>query len=352
MSNYLQKSSAFSLFTKFFAWLFVFLLILEVVIRVFIIKPAYEHFVPGLGIVAVDNAVTVWGVEGYGVTHYLSNGEISTPHQSEISVVVLGDSYTEAVQVNDDQKFVSVAENILQERGLKMDLHNLGASGRSIADYVYIAPFVRTMYSPDIVVVQLAKNDFIESFDSSHQNFFVRSGASIELIHNEDYFRVDPNLRNMVSSTGLGSLAFYKLAPFVKEQRLRLAKAAGQNQVEGQVTAPDGLNSSEIGMQINLLKKAYPDSQVAFLVIPDISIVQGVELVLSSESDDLLVEAMNEFLDPPLLYPRDEFVELYTTHQKFPRGFSNTLPNYGHLNSDGNFAVGVALAGYLEGITR
>ncbi|MDO9300398.1 MAG: hypothetical protein Q7T89_03405, partial [Anaerolineales bacterium] len=137
MSNYLQKSSAFSFFTKFFAWLFVFLLILEVVIRIFIIKPAYEHFVPGLGIVAVDNAVTVWGVEGYGVTHYLSNGEISTPYQSEISVVVLGDSYTEAVQVNDDQKFVSVAENVLQERGLKMDLHNLGASGRSIADYVY-----------------------------------------------------------------------------------------------------------------------------------------------------------------------------------------------------------------------
>jgi lysophospholipase L1-like esterase len=353
MINYLRKNSVFSFFIKFSAWLFIFLLILEVFIRVFVIKTPFQHFVPDLGYVPLDNSVSVWGVEGYGVTHYLSNGEISTPHQSETSVVVLGDSFTEALQVSNDQKFVSVAEDILHERGLKMDLHNLGASGRSIADYVYMAPFVRATYSPEIVVVQLSEADFTESFELSRQNFFARSGASIELIHNKDYYSIDQNLRNMISSTGLGSLAIYKLTPVVKEQRLRLAKAAGQDQfAAAQLTAADGLNSNEIKMQINLLKEAYPDSQVLFLVIPNIPTLQGVDLALKSESDALLVETMNEFSDPPLLYPRDEFAELYTAHKKFPRGFSNTLPNYGHLNSDGHFAVGAALADYLEGIAR
>jgi hypothetical protein len=385
MMNYLKKSNGLSFFVKFFAWLLIFLLILEVFTRSFIVKSPNQHFVPGLGYVPVDNSAAVWGVEGYGVTHYLSNGEISTPYQSEISVVVLGDSFTEALQVSNNQKFVSVAETILHDRGVKMDLHNLGASGRSVADYVYMAPFIRTMYSPDFVVVQLSEADFTESLDLSRQNFFARNGTSIELVHNTDYYVFNLNLRNMVNSTGLGSLAIYKLTPVFKEQRLRLATALAQNQVEAKeknqavtevdqneavvpekiqsaeavqsqveeaVAAPSGLNSSEIGIQLNLLKAAYPDSQVAFLVIPNIPVIQGAEIMLNNEGDDLLVEAMSEFSDLPLIYPRDGFVELYTMHKKFPRGFSNTLPDYGHLNVDGNFVVGVALADYLEGIAR
>jgi hypothetical protein len=53
-----------------------------------------------------------------------------------------------------------------------------------------------------------------------------------------------------------------------------------------------------------------------------------------------------------LLYPRENFIELYSTQKKFPRGFFNTLPNAGHINSDGHFVIGTALADYLESITK
>jgi hypothetical protein len=308
-------------------------------------------------------------VEGYGVTRFLANGEISTPQDSgRLTVVVLGDSYTEALQVNDDQKFVSVAEGILHEHGQDMNLRNLGASGRCIADYIYIAPFVRRIYAPDIIVLQVTETDFTESMDISRQNYFVVDGASVSLVRNENYYVFNLDLRNMLYSTGLGSLANYKLTPLVKEQRLRFAMAAAAQNQEGEsAVAPADSDSEGAGFdefnsaifsstmvqaQVDSLMEAYPGVKLIFLVIPSTPIVQGENLIVSDKSDDLLVEALGEASELPVLYPRDEFVELYTRYEKLPRGFFNTLPGSGHLNPDGNFAVGVALADYLEGLVK
>ncbi len=369
MINFFRKNDNMAFLLKFLAWLFILLLVLEVFIRIFIIKSPYFRLVPELGVVPVDNSVSVWGVEGYGVTRFLANGEISTPQDSgRLSVVVLGDSYTEALQVNDGQKFVSVAEGILHERGQDMNLRNLGASGRCIADYVYIAPFVQRTYVPDIIVLQVTETDFTESMDISRQNYFAVDGTSVALVRNENYYVFNLDLRNMLYGTGLGSLANYKLTPLIKEQRLRFAmSAAAQNQAGELAVAPADsasdnadfgelnpavFNSTMVQAQVDSLMEAYPGVMLVFLVIPSTPIVQGDNLIVSDESDNLLVEALAEVSELPVLYPRDEFIELYTRYEKLPRGFFNTLPGSGHLNPDGNFAVGAALADYLEGLVK
>ena len=154
--QFFSKEQGISSFIKFLAWLFVLLLMLEVFIRIFLIKSPYMHFVPELGVVPVDNSVSVWGVEGYGVTRFLANGEISTPQDSgDYRWLSWAIPIRKRLQVHDDQKFVSVAESILHERGQEMNLRNLGASGRCIADYVYIAPFVNRTYAPDVIVLQV-----------------------------------------------------------------------------------------------------------------------------------------------------------------------------------------------------
>lgn len=350
MINYLKKNSSYLI--KFLTWMLVFLTVLEIFIQSFVIKLPFQHFVSGLGYVPVDNAVTVWGVEGYGITHYLSYGEISTPYSGPgTSVLVLGDSYTEALQVHDDQKFVSVAERILHERGVNMDLHNLGASGRSLADYVYIAPFVIKEFSPDIIVVQLSGNDFDESLDPSRENYFVISETSIELAHNEDHFLVNQDLRNLIRLSGISTLARYKLSPIIQEQRERLASGDDREHGDSEILFSD-LKPHEMEMQISALRDAYPDAELVFLVIPRLPFVQGNEFVWESIDDDFVVNTMKSFLDEPILYPREVFFELYIGKTKFSRGFTNTLPNSGHLNSDGNFAIGLALADYLESITK
>jgi len=54
MIIYFQKHNSVLFFIKFLAWLFVLLLMLEVFIRIFVIKSPYLHFISELGIVPLD----------------------------------------------------------------------------------------------------------------------------------------------------------------------------------------------------------------------------------------------------------------------------------------------------------
>ncbi len=350
-----RRNTHLSFFIKFCAWLLLFLIILELFTRGFIIKAPLQQHIPGLGVVPVNNSINVWGVEGYGITHYLSNGEIYTPYQSGKAVVILGDSFTEALQVHDSEKYVSVAEARLQDSGNNLDLHNLGLSGRSIADYVYIAPFIKRLYSPEVVIVQLASNDFTESLNSSRQNYFMHKDSSLNLVHNSDYFTFDLDLQNSLRLSSLGSLLIYKLTPVVKEQRLRIATANQiPEQIPGQLPAvsSSGLNTYEIEMQLDALKNAYDTVNLVILVIPNVPVIQGGGVALNNDDEEFLTGTINEIDNLSLLYPRDEFVELYISHDKFPRGFFNSLPDSGHLNIDGNFVLGIALADYLSELMK
>lgn len=353
MIDYFQKHNSLSYFMKFSAWLLVFLTILEIFTRSFIMKYPHEHLVLGLGNVAVDNSVTVNGTEGYAVTHFLANGEVVTPYHSGVSVVVLGDSFTEAAQVSDNEKYVSVAENILNEHGVNIDLRNLGYSGRSLPDYVYIAPFIKRTYSPAIVVVQLNLVDFVESFDKTKENYFVRNEMSVELMHNETFSSNQLILRNIIRTTSLGSLVRYKFKSInlVPEQQLRLI-AAGMPKSEASISETKDFNPNDVEMLINALKDAYSDVELVILVIPGVPIIHDNAPLLDDERENSLVEILNRLSGLHMLYPRNGFIELYTVHKKFPRGFINTLPGVGHLNSDGHFVIGVALADYLEGIAK
>src|ERR1700692_1251831 len=74
--------------------------------------------------------------EGFGVSHWDANGIRRSPHSCSncARVLVIGDSYTEALQVNDGQTYAAVAETILA--GPKpVRLLNAGVASASPADY-------------------------------------------------------------------------------------------------------------------------------------------------------------------------------------------------------------------------
>ena len=73
-----------------------------------------------------------WGKEGFGTTRYSGDGEIATPFDEGMEVPVLGDSHTEAWQVDDRDKYVSIAETLLWQRHLRVNLRNLGLGGLSL----------------------------------------------------------------------------------------------------------------------------------------------------------------------------------------------------------------------------
>lgn len=338
-------------FLKTLSYFLISVIVFEIFVQLFIIKTPKVHVVPGYGMVPVDNSVGIWGVEGYGVTHYLLNGEIRTPYENGVSVVVLGDSFTEATQVSDDEKYVSLAEKILHEKGVDVDLHNFGLSGRNIADYVYLAENIRKTYLPKIVIFQIGASDFMDAFNSSRPNYFVVENDRAVLVHQDNYFYLDA--QNLIRNSGLGSLFIYRFKNILDD--LRFGKTRQPSETPGNNLQTDRQNSTrdqQLLMDVEILQNAYPNSQIVFLVIPNYPEIKDQSVIWSGEDDAWVLDRLGQYDDSIVVYPIAGFRELYDKKKAFPRGFSNTLPDYGHLNSDGHQAVAEMLADVLEKLLK
>jgi len=105
--------------------------------------------------------------EGHAVSNWSAHGVRGSKVEraGEPAVITLGDSYTEAVMVDDHEVFTAVAEEKMQKSGSPLRILNLGISGGSIADYVGYSHRYKTLFNPVWTVVQLRDEDL--DFDSS-----------------------------------------------------------------------------------------------------------------------------------------------------------------------------------------
>lgn len=118
----------------------------------------------------------IWGLEGYGRSQWLElgvrdNGNGSAPGPKRI--LVMGDSYTEALQVDDRETFCSLAEAALRSQGWGVELLNLGQSDRSPADYILLGPAYLRRFRPDWVVLVMDEWDLTGDGWASYKRHFV-----------------------------------------------------------------------------------------------------------------------------------------------------------------------------------
>jgi hypothetical protein len=79
----------------------------------------------------------------------------------ETRICIIGDSYIEALQVDFDKSVAEVLEDQLDKSRTKV--YRLGISGAPLSQYLYMLEKEALLYQPDIVVLNLAHNDFDES---------------------------------------------------------------------------------------------------------------------------------------------------------------------------------------------
>lgn len=287
------------------------------------------------GQVPIAGSMRVWGKEGYGITHYLVHGEIKTPFDDgTMSVVVLGDSHTEALQVSDDDKFVSVAETYLRSKGNAVNLHNLGKSGNSIPDYIYFAPIIKKYYNPDIIIVQLTSQDFLgnnggDAFDSNRRNYFaVTDSGVIELIHEDQSFETSfyTNITQGSMIYTVGRINFLQIIDNVNKK----------NEIGAQFQPVDSVDSlilpaARLDEQLMLLKAAYSDCKVILLILPYSPKIEGDKFEFNSVEDQKIIASAEKIGGFYVVYPQSEFYELISQGH-LPRGFMNSRPGTGHLN--------------------
>lgn len=77
-------------------------------------------------------------------------------------IAAIGDSYVEAFQVDVGASFAEMIETLIG--GGKAEVYRFGVSGAPLSQYLAMIEREATAFGPDVVLVNLVHNDFIESY--------------------------------------------------------------------------------------------------------------------------------------------------------------------------------------------
>ncbi len=281
------------------------LVAMELVVRqVYHVPVAFE---PGFGTIIRPGATVRWRKEGRGESHWTRFGirGREAPDLSKSSVLVLGNSFTEALQVDDDEVFTAIVDRRLRRDGIATTVLNAGRSGASAADYAANAPRdspasargpLRTLLSPLV-------------------NHFMLLGYG--------HYRIEE----------------FKDAAAAQPP---LFRAAATESVTPAPTAPASPAAYPIEGEMDLLAASY-DGRVTFLFIPHLDF-RSPQLVTAAEAR---FDAHCRQASLSCVSLRPGYPEL-AGRGLSPFGFENSPFNEGHLNQDGHRLAAEALAAELE----
>jgi hypothetical protein len=133
------------------------------------------------------------------------------------------------------------------------------------------------------------------------------------------------------------------------------AAAAGRGNPQAGGEGSEEESRARIRLMVDELRRAYPDSEIVFLVIPYTpSIAPGMERKISwvSGEDRQLAALLSKIEGVHVVYVQKSFEKYYERYLVLPRGSFNSLFNFGHLNEYGHKAVAETLAEALESILK
>lgn len=135
-------------------------------------------FDPILGYVVAPGATVTWAREGQATSRWAAHGvrRAGEPEPGIPAILTLGDSFTEAFMVGDEDVFTHRLEQLLRADGVRVDVLNAGRSGASAADYVALAAHYRQLFAPRWTIVELRDED-LGSGAWTEQSTHFTSGA-------------------------------------------------------------------------------------------------------------------------------------------------------------------------------
>jgi lysophospholipase L1-like esterase len=301
--------------------------------------------------------------EGYGnfFTDDLgfNNKSISEQKSNKKRILVLGDSITEAVQLDISKSFSSLTEKYLNRSSNNYEVFNLGFSGRSVPDYInYSEGYIRK-FSPDFVIIQINYNDFTgDAIKTSKHNYISLENEEIKIINNphaknelvmlSEAYKKARWLQPIIAHTA-NNFPLSELKNIFKKKTIQ---ASGDDFSFGQSkkTLTDQ-HKKIIEWQLRELVMKYKNN-FALLYTGVVPLINNGEMI-EKEDDDVLAtkneikKACDNF-NIPFIDPTDEFLEFYHRSNQLPRGFDNSMPGSGHLNENGHKIIAEIIYNFIK----
>jgi hypothetical protein len=270
--------------------------------------------------------------EGWGVSHWRDDETRSHPPAATNAprILFVGDSYTEALQVGDDEVFSGRIPHI--------NALNIGQSGHSAADYVAFAAEYLARYRPEWTVVELAAADLAEDAFTTGKTHF---GAGLNpevIVMPESGGRITGKLKGIRRRSKLADYAITRVHDYSAGARMPpLFRAADDDRRPPSDDAPQRVDWP-VAAEIARLRSAY-NGRLTFLFVPDFFAPPSrVEALFENECRSGSLSCINM---------RTVF-DGFRRSGDAPFGFPNSSFGEGHLNSRGHAAAARLLESELE----
>ncbi len=294
-----------------------------------------------LGVVARPGTI-IEAREGFAVSHinshYTRGAEFDIEDKSKQRVLVLGDSYSMAAQVSEEETFERVTESLFAGHGQSnVQVINAGQFGKGPAYYLSYGKGWADWLQPQFVVIQLNEGDFTSDFyDKGKDAYVKRSG-------NELSIALNPKKQSRFANL-LPRLSILTRAEYIWQEHTGSGKPASAKK-----KTPPSSFAEEARWFMQQAKAAFPHVAVVYVPTMDYHNEETLnELPLLEVS--LREAAQAEGV--PYVDMRPQYAQHYHETKQPCHGFNNTHLGSGHINGYGHRLLGEALYALLNPLLK
>jgi hypothetical protein len=367
------------------------LVVVEMGLRIMGIEyPLFYDYDPVLGYKLRPGVKGYWTEEGKGYVSVNSDGlrdrEHPIPHPANtLRIAVLGDSYTEAMQVNQDEAFWKVLEKDLERCDLhsrKVEVIDFGQSGFGTTQELLDLRYRVWKYSPDVVLLAFTTgNDIADNSRELKQlnyvPYYVYRGDNLVLEDQqarENWSKENTRWRRFYVDDLL-SIRFFQVLHHAKEKFWKWWLVKGHaKKADASVKDQEAGISDSIYREptTKVWREAWKVTEGVLLKMRDEVAQKGAyfAVVILTNGDQVNPSPINrasfakslgvtELFYPdyrlerfcqdhgiPILLLGPPFQEYATQHEVYLHGFGKTLGT-GHWNQKGHHLAGQLIAQWL-----
>jgi hypothetical protein len=283
--------------------------------------------------------------EGIAVSHFSIGNEralgVPAPAGGG-ALVLLGDSHVEALEVGDDEVMGTHLQRLLNvsaegSGALPPVVREYGRSSAGIATYILVEPEIRARIAPAWVVVTLVDNDFQDDMFSGAVRM-VPAPEGWRAEGRDPWLQIPPGAETLPRRIGNAIVARSALL-----YRLGMRGVAVAHSWAPSAPPVAGLPSldARVALALEEISSVYGNT-LRVLFIADI----GLNGTPATPAEEAVLRHCAR-LGLRCSSTREAMVELRRDSLQVSRGFFNTVPGVGHLNSVGHRATARTIADLL-----
>jgi len=328
------------------------LIFTEIFLRIFISKPSTQQYDLELGYTNIPGSQMIESLEGYSHVTFnkLGFNDKDPDENLKRKIFIMGDSYTEAFQVDYTLGYTAIMEKMLRQDDI--DVIKLARDSFLPLHYPIVFNRYYEQYKPELTLLQLGSHTPGGLYDENSSIKYDQKGEiesyTLKVSDNDkrkEAFRIILNN---------SALAYYLM------RRYKYLIVQTMHRIDHLLS-------------IGRKQKDKPENSIGYKSTPtDEDYVKRLTYILKQLKGNVVVVY---FPDPAVVYNNDEhnnqarniikaatlnasfgFIDLTDTyksdfkaHNKFLTGFSNSIrPNNGHLNAYGHAVVAKSLVDQLK----